>query len=276
MTIAAGFVYDDGLVFCVDTKITTTIKTNESKLVWNSYASDRCATAFAISADDLKFAKAAIASCEESIAKVNFNDPNVNIEAIRKTIQSALAKFYKEHIFPAQGSSGTDFSFLIGIWLNNETRLFHSRQTVLSPVNDYECLGTGAYLATYLIRQYLTANPGIMSLEDAALIAEYAVDAVNGYDECCDGEPEFLIMRNSGECGSSYETAAYPDTAMVEGVHREAWKLLRELAHAKGDMRGETNALLEDFFERVRKLNASYGHVFDWRSQNRSTSKSSD
>ena len=35
MTVAAGFEFDDGLLFCVDTKISTAIKTNEVALVKN-------------------------------------------------------------------------------------------------------------------------------------------------------------------------------------------------------------------------------------------------
>jgi len=272
MTIAAGFVYDDGLVFCVDTKITTTIKTNESKLLWNQYAEGRCATVFAVSADDLKFAKSAVGFCAEAIGKSNFNDPTLNIESIRKTIQSALAKFYKEHVFPAQGALGTEFAFLVGIWLNNETRLFSSHQTVLSSVFEYECLGTGSYLATYLIRQYLKANPGTMTLEDAALIATYAVDAVNDYDESCDGKPEFLIVRNNGDCGNAYDTAAYPDERLASSIQTETWRLMHNLAQIKGeakrDMRGESGRLLEAFFAKVRDLNDSFSYVFDWKLKN--------
>jgi hypothetical protein len=32
VTVANAFVYDDGIVFCADTKVTNTIKLNESKL----------------------------------------------------------------------------------------------------------------------------------------------------------------------------------------------------------------------------------------------------
>ena len=63
MTVAAGFVFDDGFLFCVDTKITTVIKTNESKLIHYRYADGACATTFAISSDDLNFPRAACEAC---------------------------------------------------------------------------------------------------------------------------------------------------------------------------------------------------------------------
>jgi 20S proteasome alpha/beta subunit len=80
MTIAVGFVYDDGLVFCVDTKISTNIKTNESKLSWCVYGEGRnCATAFAISAMDLKFAKSAVDFCEDAVARIDFKEEGNSI-----------------------------------------------------------------------------------------------------------------------------------------------------------------------------------------------------
>jgi hypothetical protein len=257
MTIATGFVHDEGLLFCVDTKITTAIKTDESKIVYRNYGSGQCATTFVISANDLKFAKTAIECCEDAIAKVDFDDKGITVESVRKTIQSALAKFYKENIFlRSDYGSGVavDFEFLIGIWLTGEMRLFLTRETMLSAVREYECLGSGAYLTKYLIRQFARAKPGPMTLPDAALIATFAVESAIGYDESCGGEAEILIMKNNGEVGNAYETAVYPGTGFAEILQIETWRLLRKLAHAK---RGETDPLLEDYFDHVRKINAA-------------------
>src|SRR2546425_4593516 len=96
MTVAAGFVFDGGFLFCVDTKITTTIKTNETKLIHYAFADGQCATTFAISSDDLNFPRSACESCRDAISKIDFS--SATIESVRKAIQSALAKFYKEHI----------------------------------------------------------------------------------------------------------------------------------------------------------------------------------
>jgi len=72
MTIAAGFAFDDGLLFCVDTKITTPIKTNESKLLFYVHGGGQCATAFAMSGEDLNFPRSAIESCRDAVDKINF------------------------------------------------------------------------------------------------------------------------------------------------------------------------------------------------------------
>lgn len=73
MTIAAGFVFNDGFLFCVDTKVSTTIKTNESKLIHYRYADGACATTFAISSDDLNFPRAACDACYEAVSRIDFS-----------------------------------------------------------------------------------------------------------------------------------------------------------------------------------------------------------
>lgn len=249
MTIAVGLVCDDGLVFCVDTKISTSIKTEESKLAWCVYSEGKnCATAFAVSGIDLKFAKTAIDFCEEAVAKINFKDKSISVETVRKAIQSALAKFYKEHIFPHpdRGVGGAvDFEFLIGIWLNNETRLFESRETVLSPVREYECRGIGAYLAKFLIRQYLRANPGPLTLMEAAVLAEYAVGNVADYDENCGGEIETLFIRNNGDCGNGYDKPTHVSRGFIETLQGEQWKMIRQLLLLEGDAVAESKKIVE-------------------------------
>ncbi|MGO9434379.1 MAG: hypothetical protein ACLP00_08790 [Terracidiphilus sp.] len=220
MTVAAGFLFDEGLLFCVDTKVTTGIKTNESKLLYYRHDNGKCATVFAISSADLNFPRAAAESCRAAVDKINFDD--ASIESVRKAIQSALAKFYKEHIFPHpdRASGEVYFEMLVGIWLNNETRLFVSHETLLNPVEDCECLGSGAYLAKYLIRQY-HYDRGRNTLADAGLIASLAVEAAIGYDEGCGGEPEMLILHDSGQIDAICPSVLYPGNEFAKRLQAE-------------------------------------------------------
>jgi 20S proteasome alpha/beta subunit len=196
MTIAAGFAFDDGILFCVDTKVTTSIKTNEPKLVFYRHADGQCATAFAMSSDDLTFPRSAIESCREAVDKVNF--ASANIESVKKAIQSALAKFYREHILPHpdRNSGAIYLELLFVICIHGETRLFVSHETLLTPIDDYECVGSGAFLAKYIVRQYRSANPEPLALEDAAQIGSFAVERVMEHDEYSGGEAYMLILKN--------------------------------------------------------------------------------
>lgn len=261
VTIATGFVYDDGLVFCVDTKVTTNIKTNESKLLWFATDDRKFCMAFAIAAEDLVFAKAAADSCWEFVTKLDLASATMAI--VHKAAEFALGEFYREHIFthPDRTPGAFFYEHLIGIWLRSETRLYISHETILEPVAEYECIGSGAYLAKYLIRQYREANPGPVTLEDAALMATVAVENAIEYDEHCGGEPETLIFRNSGDMSNAYSTAAYPSPTFVKGMQREMWRFLHEAMENKGDRDVESVPYLEAYFDRIRKLNASHAWV---------------
>jgi len=260
MSIAIGYAYDQGVVFCADTKISTDIKTNESKIAF--YASDdgqACLT-FAMAGNDMDYARSSAAACWEMVQKLDFK--TATLEIVQQAVQFALGDFYESKILdhPDRLSGALDYKLLVGIWLRGETRLYINREVLLTPVQDYECIGTGSYLANYLIRQYRQANPGTATLADATLIASLAVEAAIEHDPHCGGESEILVVRNDGDMSNAYPTAAYPGP-MVGGLQKETWKLLHDLAHA--DLKAAAAAKLEEYFERVRKLNDFYGYVFE-------------
>lgn len=261
MTVAAGFAFDDGLLFCVDTKVSTSIKANESKLLFYTHGNGQCATAFAISSDDLNFPRSAVESCRSVVDKINFAD--ATIESVRKAIQSALAKFYKDHIFPHpdRASGAVYLEMLVGIWFKGETRLFVSHETLLTPVDECECVGSGAYLAKYIIGQYGYGNGDRFTLADAGLISSLAVEAAIDYDEHCGGEPEMLILKNNGETESICPAVMYPGGQFAQGVQAQTWSLLYKLAriHAAN----EADYVIEQFFDKVRRLNDNCKWVFD-------------
>lgn len=263
MTVAAGFVFDGGVLLCVDTKVSTTIKTNESKLIHYRYADGACATTFAIASDDLNFPRAACEACYEAVNKIDFS--SATIESVRKAIQSTLGKFYKEHIFPHPDRSPGSFylEMLVGIGLKSETRLFISHETLLNSVTEYECIGSGAYLAKYLIRQYREVGDNSPpDLQDAALIASVAVESAIDYDEGCGGEAEMIIVKNTGEVDSIADSVVYPGDDLLKSVQRQVWILAHDLAHLKGNKEIEANLALESCFDRMRKIHDDYRWVF--------------
>lgn len=258
VTIATGFVYDDGLVFCVDTKVTTNIKTNQSKILWYSSENGVLAMTFAMAAEDLIFARAAASSCWEFVEKMDLE--SATIAKVHKAAEFALGEYYQEHIFthPDRTPGAFFYEHLVGIWLRGKTGLFVSHETVLEPVMEYECIGAGEYLAKYLIRQYRKANSGPLTLEDVTLIATYAVENAIDYDERCGGEAEILIFRNSGEIDNAYRTAVYPNFRLPETFQGEMWKLFHDLTaeQVKGAANKTAPGLVEKFCERIREAEA--------------------
>jgi len=258
MTIAIGFAYDEGMVFCADTKISTTIKTNESKIAF-FVSSDRwCSLTFAISGADMEFARSSVDACWNLVKGMKFS--TATMEEVHKMAELGLADFYRDQIFehPDRLSGAVTYKILVGIWLRGETRLFVTHETLLKRVDMYESIGSGSYLANFLIRQYRRANPGPVTLADAALISSFAVDAAIDYDEGCGGENEILIVRNDGDASNAYDTVIYPNM-LVGGLQSQMWKLLHNLAHMKD--KAEAQAELERHFETIRQLNNSYSYA---------------
>lgn len=258
VTAAVGFVYDEGLVFCADTKVSYAVKGNESKLPFFALGNGRCALQFAISGNDINFAKSAVTRCVERIEKMDFS--TATIDTIKNAAEFSLSEFYKDHIYTHPDRAPTELymQMLVGIWVGNETRLYALHETVLLRVEKYECIGAGEYLSKYLIKQYERANPGRFTLADAAVLATYCVEEAIDYDDRCGGEAEILIMRNSGECDNSHRTALYP-AYLISHLRDESWSFLRKLAMAQtnGATEEEAPRLVEEFCDEVRKAEVS-------------------
>ena len=170
MTIAVGFSCADGVLLAADTKIATNIKTTESKLIHYTSNDHHCSLSFAVSSEDMNFPRAAALACWEYMREIDFTSPAMTMDAVRNAAAFSLAEFHREHIqdHPDRTPGALFMRMLVGIRLHRQTALFESHETVLSPIDDCECIGTGAVLGKYLTRQYLAANGAPETLSDAA------------------------------------------------------------------------------------------------------------
>jgi hypothetical protein len=255
VTIAIGFVYDGGLLFCADTKVTTNIKTNESKIVHFVSNNGYGRMVFAMSSTDINFPKSAIEKCWESVCeKVDFATDS--IEKVHNEAEKSLSEFYRDHIYPHPDRTpgATFLELLVGIWLRGENRLYVSHETVLNSIETYECIGSGAYLAKYLIGNYQQANPGANSLQDAELIARHAVQSAIDYDEYCGGNPEMIIIRNDGEI--EHPTGSCPNVKFMKGFFEIMWKLPHDLANMKNEdfWSSLSGKRIDEVSKQIRKL----------------------
>jgi len=259
MTIAIGFAYDDGLVLCADTKIGSNSKTNESKIEHFVSSNGYCRIAFAMTGVDLSFPRAAIRNCWQSIQQIDF--ATTHIEKVRDAIDSHLAGFYKGHIYehPDRTPGQVFFQFLIGVWLRDQSHLYLSHETVTNSVDEYECIGGGAYLAKYLIEQYRRANPGANGVRDAALIARHAVQEAIDYDEGCGGTPQLLIIQNDGTASNQLEGLGYPSNMFLDVFSDLKWKLIRDLAYMSAEDRFGNAATerVDGFSKQVHELDSA-------------------
>jgi hypothetical protein len=260
VTVAIACKFQDGLLFCADTKLSTgNEKRNESKIHWKRWGpSNNSVSVFAL-AGDVDYAAAAIEKCERAIARLRFNE--TSLDEIQETIELVLAGFYQAHVYPHPSRREIDFNLLIGLWLNGETRFLVSKETAVRRVHGYECIGSGGYLARYVLRQALGSEirfePEKLTKAEATVILEHAIDCTVEYDEACGYEEnlisqdaEYVGMMRDGETGDLRTDPNF--LYMFPGkLQAECWGFVRRLA-ANDDL-AEQETALEEFFNSVRK-----------------------
>ena len=251
VTVAAGFVCEDGVLLCADTKITTAIKTNESKIAEFVSDDQLCALTFVMSSGDLNFPRSAVNACFEYLSKTSFT--TLTMEQVRNAAQIPLAEFYREHIYPHPDRMPQDVfqQLLLGIWLRGETALFEPHETLLMPVEKFECIGSGSTIGKYLAGQFKKAGGYPKTLQEAALLASCIIETCIEYDEHCGGEAEMVVMHNDGQIESIEDSVLYPGREFMESLQRHDWKLLRALA-TKIPTDEEIDSVLEDHSQHVR------------------------
>jgi 20S proteasome alpha/beta subunit len=259
VTVAIGFECADGLLLCADTKVSGPVKANESKI--EQFVSDdrHCSLIFGITSDDIHFPRSAIVRCWEYVKQLDFLKSSM--EQVHQAAEFSLAEFYQH---PDHSPETVYFELLVGIWLRGETRLYQSHETVLNPVDGgFSCLGAGGYLARYLIRQYLKANPAAKTIDEMAVIGSYAVQSAIDFDDRCGGEVEIALIRKTGKMDSSSPAAIYPGDRLIERVQNEAWKMFHDLAEMKDGLEPRTAHRIEEFCAEIKKENLSYQWYFD-------------
>jgi hypothetical protein len=266
MTIAAGFEFDGGIMLCADTKITADIKTNESKLLWMIHK-EKCVTVFAISATDFDLAKAAARQCEEAIGQIHFE--NIDISGIRKSIESSLVKFYKTNIFP-NPDFRAQMEFLVGVWFRGETRLYVSKETVLNAVNGYECIGDGASLSKYLIKQALEKPRYVgqyrPTLEEVGLVAGFALESTVQHIESTGGEIEYISLSDKAEQTIGWDgPPAYPSQSLPSVLQKLMWETLRGLLHIEGRDEAECEKVIDEYCEKIHAANKADRWLIDMK-----------
>jgi hypothetical protein len=263
LTIAVGFTHDGGLLLCADTKVSGAIKENQSKLDVRTSNNGYCRIAFAMSGIDLNFPKSAVEKCWEYVQK-ECDFATDSIEDVAEATETSLAEFYRDYIFPHPDRvpNVSYLQFLVGIWLRDRTRLYVSYETLLRPVERYECIGSASYLAKYLIGQYIKANPSRLDFADAELMATVAVRSAIEYDEACGGIAELLTIENNGTVHGPVPVAK-ESFRFVEGIANLVWKFHRNFIHLENRwVSKELDSEYKRLADEIQKLHTSVW--FDW------------
>jgi hypothetical protein len=190
MTIAAGFLCQDGMLFCADTEHQTwAMKTHSPKIGYFDCPGGRIGYSFAGNSD---FALAAIQKCERVLKSVPPNETVVELE-------KCLDRQYRKAVLSRPDYSDQNLAYRFMIGISNPLapmRLYSTYETSITNVQDnFRCLGIGEYLAHYLIGS--TFSPMITEQRLVSLAA-FALGVVKNNVPGCGGESQFLMLRNDG------------------------------------------------------------------------------
>lgn len=226
MTIAAGFVAQDGILLCTDSQVTSNEKAYRPKMFTEYCGGFRIG--FALSGDE-DYAKTAVFDAFE---RVNTLRSGSTLSKAKKEIRIAIKEVVKDcdvsKLEPYQRPA-----LLVAISNESEQGLFSTRDAAMSPVQSYACLGSGGYLGQYIIPLLLPyPSLHVLSIRSLVPIALYMMAAAKRVDAYCGGGSDFVAIRGMESRQFKFLDALTSD-ALFEKYDRLAGQLLFYLTNTE-------------------------------------------
>jgi len=190
MTIAAGFVYGQGVLLCADSQFTIgDAKMDGSKL--GSFTAP-WGTVICTFAGNIDYAAGAFQRCERNLSGHIKGQPLTVLE-------DTLGDYYTEHVFehPDRADGEYDYNLLLAVKLKTEkrTQLYGTYDTVLREIAVFSCTGIGELLGNGTLR--FLYRPG-MKENEATALAAYMLASVKRNIQYCGGRSVIYVLRNDG------------------------------------------------------------------------------
>jgi hypothetical protein len=252
MTIAAGFVVEDGILLCADTQYAGGTKIHKAKLFPGTFGGS-LSVIFALAGND-GYGRMAIEDTRLAIASIP--EAECSVGRIAVAVREAVKIIDEEYVSkrPPNEIEGSRFELLMAVWHQMEgLHLFAIRHTFLEPVDSHECIGIGEYLARYLIGAYRKGT----SKKQAAITAARMLSALKDYDANCGGFSQIVVLRSDGTFSPNtwYESK-------VEDIHiPEFERLTRDLLSRVADVEmddAEFKQHLDSFSRQISGVRESW------------------
>jgi len=190
MTIAAGFIYQNGVLLCADTELSGWAMTLHGRKV--EHFKCPVGTVGMAYAGNRAFAVSAIQKCKRELVA---SSPGEALGKLERIIDKEYRRTVLSH--PSHAIDPTlSYSLLIAICTQSgDLSLYATEQTATRQVPDYECIGIGEALAHYLVRPEFSMGMG----ERATLsLATFMLACVKGNVPGCGGFSQFVSIRKDG------------------------------------------------------------------------------
>jgi 20S proteasome alpha/beta subunit len=229
MTIAAGFVYRNGVLLCADTEMTGFDMTlHASKMMQFDYPDGKIAAAYAGGGT---FATSALQKLKRKLQQVQAGDTLREIEKVLDHEYRRLVLSHPDHT--TDGSLG--YELLLAICPKQQpAALYVTHQTAIRQEFAYDCIGSGEALAHYLIRPSFGMG---MDERRITSLAAFTLAGVKDYVPGCGGLSEFVFIRNDGIMGQFFSKASIgitprTSTEWLEAHAKEYELISRQLLFA--------------------------------------------
>src|ERR1017187_2016157 len=254
MTIAAGFVYRNGILLCSDTQQEGgVIKLHRPKIGLFECPGGKFGFALA---GNVQFAISAIQKCASVLMATDAANTIATLEAL-------LEHEYRRHVYDHPDyhtNENLGYSFLISFWSrsSNTTSLWFTDEHALdSSFESFHAVGSGFELATILARPFIYDT---LDQEQALVLAAYVLARVKDNVPGCGGDSRFVVLRNDGTCemvlGLKLDQIADIAATFDKSAHALLFAMTQdnpeEFARALDAFCGVTK-LTRDFWLRVRK-----------------------
>jgi hypothetical protein len=196
MTIAAGFCCSDGILLCADSQFTGAEKLHKPKLLFRSCR--EVLLAFGISGDP-DYARSVIDDCcSEGLTRLP--NPARSVWEVRKIIRRAIGRAleeYQKRGLPYDQRPQLLVTIASPHW---GTWLFSTWQSAMPQVDGSHFLGTGSYIAGYLMQAFWP-DVSTMTIEALVPFAMYMIAAAKRHDAYCGGGSQFMAIRGTDASG---------------------------------------------------------------------------
>jgi 20S proteasome alpha/beta subunit len=189
VTVAAGYVCDEGVILCADTQETIPgyTKTDANKLLAFNTGPGNNAVFAGAGNNAVQIDEAAY-----SIARKIQEDWPIKDKRLHQSMKECLEELFPRHSYPR---AEVEVQLLMAVQSDAGAALFRIADCNFSPVTKNACIGTGVILGNQLLQRHYDNS---VLLSDAAVIAIYTLHHVKRWVDGCGGNTDIALVPHHG------------------------------------------------------------------------------
>jgi 20S proteasome alpha/beta subunit len=185
MTVAAGYVCDEGVVLCADTQETIPgyTKTHTDKVLVA-----QCAGMNLVFAGAGNNAIQIDEAIHEISSRVTASIPE-NGAALNSVLRNTLEMLFPKAHYPRP--NGQEVDLLMAVQTDKEVDLYRISDCNIAPVKMHACIGSGVILGAQLLERHYDRK---VQLSEAAIISSYVLYHVKKWVDGCGGNTDIALV----------------------------------------------------------------------------------